>query len=130
MVISAEVAAHRILQKLPTYKNLRSSELSEEVKGISEGHEEEILGIYFNQTEEKSKILVTTKGICFIDREKKLWTFYNEMDSISMGENGKESDKILIRKKDGTRSTIIINGRRERFNDALEFQRFLMRVVR
>ncbi|MFE0759030.1 hypothetical protein ACFW16_34040 [Inquilinus sp. NPDC058860] len=114
---------------MPSYKRMGLSDLSMKLRGIVGEIKDEMIGVYSNGNEEKSNIIITRKGLCSVENEEHVWILYNDIVSVSMSEDNKNSDTILINKKNGTRSILVVRGRRGRFNDALEFLRFLMRVA-
>jgi hypothetical protein len=89
---------------------------------------EELIGIYRDPSTPES-IAVTTFGLYMIGSETiRLVPFRTMVRIVGTSSTDDESD-LVVYTSAGETITVPIRGRRERFRDVFEFQRFLARVL-
>lgn len=124
--MNVSIRAKRILSGIPAY----------EVRGTIKDWPEEIayfaggepIGCYKNIDPRNEVIWIFEMGIGWNHQGANIFVPYEQIAEAALPD-GKESEWILLRTKDGKQFQLPVYGRRGRFNDSMEILRFLDRVT-
>ena len=124
--MNTAIRAHRILSAMVNYE--KAGEAGSSLCNLTDGRLGEYIGCYRNPGPDGAVIGIFADGLAW--HTKGCIFEFNFSDLIEVVlMNGKESEGLLLKARDGRELQLPIKGQRGRFFDSLEMLRFLDRVM-
>lgn len=120
---------HRILSRLHSFKPVDADSKAVLNARYLDGYSGEVFGFYENQPGSlNNSILVTEDGIGLLQAEEINFINFDDINCIEKP-GDKIGSELVIRRNDKSSLSFQVQGGKFGFSDALEFLRFLNRVI-
>ena len=125
--MNAAIRAHRILAALSNYR--KAGHADDWPSKSSGEHLGEPIGTYRNPGPQGDVIGIFADGLTWIHSGRAVDLRFTDIAEVMLP-NGKESEGLLLKVRDGKQIELPVRGRQGRFFDSMEMLRFLDRVTR
>ncbi len=124
--MNTTVWAHRILNSIPSYKKF--GDANDWPLKLSSQYLGDPIGRYRNSEFADDVIGIFTNGLVWFEGDNLVELRFSDISELMLV-NGKESEGLLLKIRDGRQLQLPVNGQRGRFFDSMEMLRFLDRVI-